>query len=1308
MTYCVIDLETSVKESYKRTANPFDSDNNIIISALKTAGREPRLGYSPNGISRWDALPDVVSDSVTLLVGQNIKFDLLYLWESTSLQEFFQKGGKIWDTMLAEYLLTAQQSTYASLDKLAMKYGGTLKDDQIKKMWEVGLDTTEIDPEILLPYAEQDVINTEIVYLKQVEEAKRLGMLPLIEGYMDHLLALTEMEYNGLHVDMKEAQKLEERLTHELVDLRNRLNDIVHSQASDWPHVFEPGSPEHVSAILFNTPIRYTESVPQVNEDGTPKVYGPKAQKAGEQVYRNEDKEYIPSGFGLSTVGVAKYKKGGVYTADEKTLSQLRDKAPEFIDLLLKYRETKKLLTTYIYGEERGSGLIPLVQSDGCIHHTLDCVQTKTGRANSSRPNLQNVPPEVRKIFTSRFGENGRILEFDYCLAPHTKVLTEEFIWKEIKDIRVGETLIGFPEQDRIHDAATFQPSSVEKTKRLRKDCLEILTTEGVVRCSKDHMWKVSTGTSPLMWKRSDELQVGWNFSKVMEVWDTPQSIEAGWMAGFLDGEGYLSNGSQIGVGQNADGDNKVCYEKALKMFDQYLVNTENRINKSRRCYKIRPAGLRTGWQAVGVFQPDRLKAKLKRSYMNTSIRSKRNRKVEILEIRDIGIQEVVAIQTSTKTFLAEGFLSHNCQLEVCVQAYLSQSANMIQDIKDGVDFHAKRLGYAESLGYNEVVAKIQEDTTGTWSAKRKAAKTVSFQKAYGAHPQKIAQETHLSVEAVELIFAKEDEDYPEVKLFNEGVEASARKSRIPTKYLLSIRDKETGSYSERLGEYQGVGFYQSITGKRYHFLEKGSTSAKLRARPGADPYRYFSSPEIANYPVQGCLHGDTPIMTKEGLFPIKALAYQDIEVWSEGGWSKANCVTAGKKKQIKITFVDGREIICSPEHKFLTVIPEDLREIWRDAKELLQDNKEGFRRTVKLGPEVDFVGNVVFPGYSSQTQIGNGFKNISWNDISDKKTLGELLGRLASDGSVRPNKSVVWFFAEHEREVEETLVPVIQKLGHTSVRSKTNHIQEVRSYMISSTQLAYQSKGLKYGMPAYLFQDKELLRGYLRGMFDGDGTVDKYGTAKLAFGKQGYKLAWAHQIQLALTLFGIRSRVRHYPGVRTGVHIMKADAPLFAERIGFINSKKQERLKNGGTKRKSHYFSYIRTVEELPGTIEMYDIVNSANKVYCANGLITHNTAADIVALSVGRVWRYLKSSFTTVGERTDEIRMINEVHDSLVLDIGWFPESEQVSVLITTIQQILEDVAGTFKEKLGIGFNVPIKVDTKIGKSWGGDNDD
>jgi len=70
-------------------------------------------------------------------------------------------------------------------------------------------------------------------------------------------------------------------------------------------------------------------------------------------------------------------------------------------------------------------GMLQFVGPDNIIHHSLNVTATTTGRLSSSRPNLQNLPrgdkdddgvvsSRVKEMFTSRFGDDGVIIEVDY------------------------------------------------------------------------------------------------------------------------------------------------------------------------------------------------------------------------------------------------------------------------------------------------------------------------------------------------------------------------------------------------------------------------------------------------------------------------------------------------------------------------------------------------------------------------------------------------------------------------------------------------------------------------------------------------------------------------------------------------------------------------------------------------------------------------------------------------------------------------------------------------------------------------------
>lgn len=609
------DLETGFYESRKRKGSPFDARNKIYVSAhMSLTDTEVTTEYDRGGIPRVN-LP---WDTMDVLVGHNIKFDLMWIWGDPALKAFLRRGGKVYDTIVGEYLLSAQQSTYASLDSLALKYGGTLKDDQIKAFWKAGIDTCDIDPDLLLPYAKNDILNTRKVYEGQIELVKRAGMLPLVEAYMDHLLAITEMEYNGLYLDLEAAGTLRKELEAKKAELHAILQgtcDQFTNARGLPPYEFSATKPRDISAILFGTPIPVKERV----VDG---VYKAGAKKAGQEKIKIVNSEIDLGGFGIIPTPGTEYKAKGTYKSDDDILQAIKDKYSgrgfgaegkagdivKFVQALQDYRATAKTLGTYLYGLKPNgdeTGFIPLVHpQDGCIHHTLDMVYATTGRLNARSPNMQNVPRTFRNMFPSRYGEEGVILEFDYS------------------------------------------------------------------------------------------------------------------------------------------------------------------------------------------------------------------------------------------------------QLEIGISAYLSQSENLMKDLVNGVDFHIKRASYVERISYEEALHRYNTNPA-VWKDKRQQAKAVSYAKAYGAHPEKIAEDTGLKLEDIERIFAEEAREYPEIIAFNKQMEEEAKRNRIPTQNLLQIRDKETRQYSVQAGEYQGIGIFKSITGKQYAFYEYGSDSEKLR-QSGRGLFRYFKSTELANYPVQG------------------------------------------------------------------------------------------------------------------------------------------------------------------------------------------------------------------------------------------------------------------------------------------------------------------------------------------------------------------------------------------------------------------------------------------------------------------------
>lgn len=252
---------------------------------------------------------------------------------------------------------------------------------------------------------------------------------------------------------------------------------------------------------------------------------------------------------------------------------------------------------------------------------------------------------------------NPQTLDGDWCLAPGTRLLCSDLKWKPIETLSIGDELIGF---DETIKNAKLRPSIIENIKHLNKPCIQITTEKGVITSSEDHMWVVS-GSKPKkfsrMWKKTSEIQVGDKIAYYTDPWEYDDSREGGYVAGFIDGEGFLSTyGGGVGWGQNpGDTSNKI----------QKLV-TERGFTFSKRkgtnkCEIFKTLGNGSNVRFLGMFQPERLMARSRLMWENRRNFNKTSKPAVVLEIKHVGIQPVVAVQTSTRTFIAEGYLSHNC-----------------------------------------------------------------------------------------------------------------------------------------------------------------------------------------------------------------------------------------------------------------------------------------------------------------------------------------------------------------------------------------------------------------------------------------------------------------------------------------------------------------------------------------------------------------------------------------------------------------------------------------------------------------------
>jgi DNA polymerase I-like protein with 3'-5' exonuclease and polymerase domains len=390
--FVAIDVETTLNGNEEvGLAHPMHPDNRVVAFGFCYEGGTPSALYDQDSFaaSMCEMPPGAI------ICGHNLAFDLMYLYRTNEFLKEELQGRRIWDTQLAEYILSAQQTKWSSLDELSVQYGLPVKDDKIKKYFEKGLGSDKIPKEELIPYLEQDVVNTVNIAQLQYERAIAANQLTLIETQMEALHATTEMQFNGLHIDKAALDKYTVEVVNNYVEVKLDLEELSTGYLEDI------NSPKQWSQFFFGG----TKKVKVKEEVG---VY-----KNGNTKYKMMEKtlkiepfiRYVPDPEKVSA-------KTGQVSVDDAVLNDMLkhtfdSKAIAIINGLLKYRELSKQLSTYV------QGLSKHIIGD-FIHGKLNHTATVTGRLSSTNPNLQNISNNpIKQIFTSRF-KDGRIVEVDF------------------------------------------------------------------------------------------------------------------------------------------------------------------------------------------------------------------------------------------------------------------------------------------------------------------------------------------------------------------------------------------------------------------------------------------------------------------------------------------------------------------------------------------------------------------------------------------------------------------------------------------------------------------------------------------------------------------------------------------------------------------------------------------------------------------------------------------------------------------------------------------------------------------------------
>lgn len=325
MSWVCLDTETTISSLAKRKASPFHPNNYVVMMGWATKDDPTPVGeryQNDGGVRVGQRFTELIqTPGLRFIAGVNIKFDILHLIKDPATYKAWMKyvaeGGLIWDLQLAEYVMEGQDqaSHMLSMDELALRYGEDLKVDEVKKLWEAGIDTPDIDPDLLARYLlgedlpnggrrEGDIGVTRNVFLKQLARAQKEGMSRLLMLEFGALIASLEMERNGMYVDKALGYKLADELRVELAAAKDELHAYL---PADLPFEFNWGNRYHLSPVIFGGKVKYQRRQYDL-KDGRTTFVPPAIGDAGSiYAYAQKDELHYVLADG-TTMGVTQYE----------------------------------------------------------------------------------------------------------------------------------------------------------------------------------------------------------------------------------------------------------------------------------------------------------------------------------------------------------------------------------------------------------------------------------------------------------------------------------------------------------------------------------------------------------------------------------------------------------------------------------------------------------------------------------------------------------------------------------------------------------------------------------------------------------------------------------------------------------------------------------------------------------------------------------------------------------------------------------------------------------------------------------------
>ncbi|NLA05493.1 MAG: hypothetical protein GX881_07255, partial [Firmicutes bacterium] len=381
---------------------------------------------------------------------------------------------------------------------------------------------------------------------------------------------------------------------------------------------------------------------------------------------------------------------------------------------------------------------------------------------------------------------------------------------------------------------------------------------------------------------------------------------------------------------------------------------------------------------------------------------------------------------------------------------------------------------------------------------------------------------------------------------------------------------------------------------------------------------RFNPTPRIGNYETTNpCVPGDTFVLTAEGPRMVRDLVGKDTVLMINGSpfqTAAGGFFPTGVKPLLAISTKEGYSLRLTGNHLVLKVKKKSrdtLEKEWVAASSL------------QPGDEIMLHDHREFSGWDGLYGEGEGY----------------LIGLLVGDGTLKADKAVLSAWLEPGiSAVMEAAHGAAGALPHRSDFRGWWRVSGRKEYRMSPASLRKLALSLGMGVDKAITPHLEtrtssdFARGFLRGFFDADGSVQGCHEKGISIRLAQSDLERLRAVQRMLGRFGIKCSLYinrreggkvYFPGGGRGFALYECkpqheliisgnNLALFDRRIGFHNTAKKKRLASAlaSYRRKLNRERFTAKVEAItPSAAEaVYDVQVPGVNAFDANGFVAHN----------------------------------------------------------------------------------------------------